>query len=276
MNKVSVIILNYNSSGLLFYCLRSIQRTLPSTPLEVIVVDNASIDGSRVQLAQWQTQQPFAPLNIQVILRDHNNGYAAGNNHALRAATGDAVLILNPDISVQAGAIDALVQYLTKHPHVGIVGPKLLNPDRSLQYSCYRFPTLAMPVYRRTPLGNTANGRRQVRQYMMMDWDHASSRRVDWIMGSAMFVRRSVLETIGGLDEQFFMYFEDTDWCRRAGNAGFEVHYHPAATMIHYHQRQSAELGLGMLFSRLAREHVLSGIRYFAKHRPGLLQQPHE
>ncbi len=273
MKKVSVIILNYNTSGLLYYCLRSIQRHIPQSPLEIIVVDNASIDGSRVRLAQWSKEQPFLPLELRFIHRSNNDGYAAGNNEAMRQATGDYILILNPDVAVQPGAIDTLAEYLEAHPSVGVVGPQLLNPDGSLQHSCYRFPTLAMPLYRRTLLGSTQRGQREVRTYMMMDWDHQDSRSVDWVMGSALFIRKQTLEAIGGFDEQFFMYFEDTDWCHRSWDAGFEVHYHPTAVMIHYHQRQSAELGFRVFFSRLARIHILSGIRYFLKHRPTLYQR---
>lgn len=264
--KVSVVILNYNMRGLLTYCLKSLHRHPSKEPMELIVIDNASIDGSRVRLNEWILTQPFDPLPISVTYRTQNQGYAVGNNEGIRLAKGEYILILNPDIAVLPSSIDRMVDYLDKHPSVAVVGPKLLNPDKSLQHSSYRFPTMATPLYRRTWLGNTPWGREHVRSYMMMDWDHESEAAVDWIMGSAMMLRASAIEQVGGLDEQFFMYFEDIDWCRRFWLSGYEVHYVGSATMIHYHQRLSADTGLLALASWATRTHIASAIRYFIKY----------
>ncbi len=257
--------------GLLTYCVKSLHRHRSAHIGEVIIIDNASIDGSRVRLTEWELTKTFNPLTVSVVYRTQNQGYAVGNNEGIRRAAGEYILILNPDIAVLPGSIDRMVEYLDRHPSVAVVGPKLLNPDKSLQHSCYQFPTLETPVYRRTFLGHTRRGKRHVRSYMMMDWDHQSDRPVDWIMGSAMMLRRSAIEHVGGLDEQFFMYFEDIDWCRRFWLAGYEVHYIGSAMMIHYHQRLSADTGLWGLTSWATRTHIASAIRYFIKyatHKP--------
>ena len=264
--KVSIVILNYNMKGLLTYCLKSLHRHPSKQRMELIVVDNASIDGSRVRLKEWELTKPFEPLPFSVIYRSQNQGYAVGNNDGIRSARGEYILILNPDIAVLPGAIDRMVEYLDHHPSVAVVGPQLLNPDKSLQHSSYRFPTMATPIYRRTLFGNTKRGQDHVRSYMMMDWDHSSQAPVDWIMGSAMMLRRSAIEHVGGLDEQFFMYFEDIDWCRRFWLAGYEVHYVGGAVMVHYHQRLSADTGLWGLTSWATRTYIASAIRYFAKY----------
>ncbi len=274
--KLSVVILNYNMRGLLTYCLKSLHRHPSRQQTELIVVDNASVDGSRVRLKEWEQSQPFEPLPISVTYRAQNQGYAVGNNEGIRAATGEYILILNPDIAVLPSSIDRMVDYLDRHPSVAVVGPKLLNPDKSLQHSCYRFPSMATPLYRRTILGNTPWGRNHVRSYMMMDWDHDSEAAVDWIMGSAMMLRRSAIEHVGGLDEQFFMYFEDIDWCRRFWLSGYEVHYLGSAVMVHYHQRLSADTGVWALRSWATRTHIASAIRYFTKyasHEPIITSQ---
>lgn len=204
--------------------------------------------------------------SVRLVRAAKNRGFAAGNNEGIRAARGKYALIMNPDIVVHAGAIRAMSDFLDAHSKAGMVGPRLLHPDGSLQYSCFRFPGLAIPLYRRTPLGRLPFARRAVNRYCMSEVDHMKARTVDWLLGACIMVRRSALSDVGLMDERFFLYFEDIDWCRRFWKEGYEVWYAPEAVLTHFHQRLSAEAtGLETLFSRATRAHVASGIKYFLK-----------
>lgn len=258
--KVSIIILNYQTKGLLKQCLRGIRQSAIAMPHEVIVVDNHSQDSS---VTMVQTHFP----EVMLIEAKTNRGYAAGNNIGLRQARGEFVLIINPDIAIFSGAVEAMVGYLEHHTVVAMIGPKLINPDGSTQISCYRFPTPLIPIYRRTPLGRLPWARKPLRKYLMSDWDHASNKEVDWLLGACMLVRRSAIEKVGLMDERFFLYFEDIDWCRRFWKAGYEVHYLADVDLVHYHKRQSAESpGFTGVFSWATRVHIASAIKYFGKY----------
>ena len=177
------------------------------------------------------------------------------------------MLVLNPDIVIKPGSLQILVRELQTQPRVGLVAPKLIFPDGSLQYSCLRWQTPAIVAYRRTALGRTPWGRRRLARYLMEDFDHNAPCDVDWVLGGAMLVRKKALEEVGGLDERYQLYFEDMDWCRSFWQAGWRVRYEPRAVMIHHHRRESARLpGLLGLANPLARVHIASSIKYFAKH----------
>lgn len=258
---MSVVILNYRSKGLVKYCVRGFLKMGFSFPHEVIVVDNASNDGC------CRMVEELYP-SVRTITLDANRGYAAGNNEGIRASAGEYVLIANPDIVVRPGAVEELMRWMDANPRVAIVGPQLQNPDGSVQDSCYRFPTFWMPLYRRTALGTLSFFRRLVHHYRMDEFDHGTSRPVDWLLGACLLVRKSALQTVGLMDEQYFLYFEDVDWCRRFWNTGHEVWYHPAARMVHLHQRMSAEqIGLRSLSSRHTRVHIASWLKYMWKWR---------
>jgi GT2 family glycosyltransferase len=184
----------------------------------------------------------------------------------MRDSRGRYVLIMNPDITVRPESVDTMVRFMDRNPDVGIMGPKLLHPDGSVDHSCYRFPKWTTPVYRRTPLGRLSVGREEVGRYVMADYDHGQTRDVDWLLGAVLMVRKSAIEKVGMFDERYFLYFEDTDWCRRFWDAGYRVVYHTGATMVHYHERLSAQVPwiLGPL-SKSTRVHIASCIKYFRK-----------
>lgn len=262
---LSIIIVNYKSKGLLKQCLRGLFDAKLATEFEVIVVDNCSSDGSEAMVRQFFPQ-------VKLISALQNKGFGAGNNLGLAVATGTYVLILTPDVAVFPGAVEQLLHYLEKHPQVGVVGPKLINPDGSIQTSAYMFPTFPMAVFRRTPLGRLPAAKRQLRQYLMLDWNHETSQAVGWVLGACFLARASTLRELKGFDEGFFLYVEDTDLCRRVWQAGLEVHYLHTAEMVHYHKRESAaNPGLGAFFSYPTRVHIKSWLHYFVKYR----DQPH-
>ncbi len=223
---------------------------------EVIVVDNASHDGS-----PRMVEEEFP--GVRLVANADNAGYSRAVNQAIRTAAGHYVLILNPDIEVLPGSIDALADHLDRNPETGIAGGKLLNPDGSLQYSCRTFYTLNTLLHRRTPIGKLFPNSRVVRDHLMMDWDHDSVREVDWMLGACLMVRRDAIREVGLMDERFFMYFEDVDWCYRMKQHGWHVVYVPDATMKHVHRRESAKGG-GLLNRRLM-AHLNSMFRFFDK-----------
>lgn len=257
---LSILIVHTFERDLVRQTLRALRRAGPQLTYEVLVIDNNAAAGLGQIL---QREFPF----VRYFPRDYNAGFGASMNVGIKEAKGKYVLVFNPDIIVSAGALETLFSYLENHPGVGMVGPRLLNADGTLQYSCYRAPQPLVPILRRTPLGNLPFGQRLIDQFLMKDVSHDQTMEVDWIMGSAMFIRKSVLDEIGGFDERFFMYFEDTDLCRRTWEKGLKVIYHPAASMVHYHRRASADGGfLGQLLNPLTRRHIESAVKYFLKY----------
>ncbi len=232
-----------------------------SISTEIIVVDNNSGDDS-VYLLRSDFPE------ITVIDNKENLGLAAGVNVGIKHATGTYYLVLNPDMIALPGSVQTLVDFMDKNPAVGIAGGKLISPNGKLQYSCYKFYTPMTIVYRRTLLGKTDSGKATTRAFLMKDFDHKEITDVDWLMGACLIVRKKACDEVGGMDEQFFLYFEDVDWCRRMWEANWRVTYVPQAVFSHFHQR-SSEKGalLGIFFNRPTREHIKSAIKYFVKFR---------
>jgi GT2 family glycosyltransferase len=300
-----IVIVNWNVRDLLRRCLHSILSPLPvgegpgvrsdsplplgegpGVRLEVIVVDNASTDGS-VEMLRTEFPQ------VSVIASDRNLGFAAGNNLALRqlqvgrcqapgsevARSGDRpqrvspnlqpsnlqpatyVLLLNPDTEVVGDALATMVGYLDAHPSVGVVGPMLRYPDGSIQPSRRRFPTLATAFLESTLLEQWFPNNFAARRYRMADTPDDATQPVDWLVGACLMVRRQAVEQAGLLDEGFFMYSEELDWCRRIKAAGWDIVYLPAAQVIHHEGRSSQQVvpARHLNFQR-------SKLRYFRKY----------
>lgn len=257
--NVSVVIVNYKTRELLARCLRSLAAEAPEV-VDIIVVDNASSDGSVEML-----RDDFP--HVRRIASRTNVGFGKAVNWGLANARADLILILNPDVEVKPGSLRTLVAELEQHPRVALIAPKLTFPDGSLQHSCMRWQTPVDIAARRTMLGRTSLGRQRLARFEMHDFDHASARDVDWVIGGCMLVRRSAIDEVGGMDERFFMYCEDLDWCRRFWQAGWRVRYEPRAVMVHHYRRQSARLpGILGVANPLARVHIASGLKYFYKH----------
>ncbi len=251
--KISILIVHYRSPQLLETCLRTIAQAGVQVPYEVLVIDNDPLDEAAGEITRRHRAR---------YLRNRENlGYGKAVNQGLAAGRGEQFLILNPDVEVLAGGLEALSSYLDEHPGVGLVGPKLYSPDGSLQYSARTFYTLKTILLRRTFLGKLFPHSATLREHLMMDWDHNEAREVDWMLGGALMARREAVEDVGGMDERFFLYFEDVDWCSRMKRRGWQVVYVPAAEMIHAHQRASAR---GFL-SRGKRMHIESALRFYEK-----------
>ncbi|MCU0610960.1 MAG: glycosyltransferase family 2 protein [Candidatus Eisenbacteria bacterium] len=236
---LSVLIVNTNSRDLLLECLRSVYDTV-ATPFEIIVVDNASTDGS---LDAVRSMFP----RVALIANGRNNWFTGATNQALRASRGSWLLCLNPDTICHPGAIDRLVGFLRAHPQVAVVGPRLLNGDGSLQPSCRNFLTNRRLVlqhilpWRRLPNSWRAHA---VLEY----WDHDAPRRVDWVIGACILVRRTAVEEVGLKDEGYPIFHEETDWCYRFRRAGWETWFIPDARVTHFGSQTVSKLwGRGLV-----------------------------
>ena len=230
--KLSIVIVHYNTCGDLERCLESLRRCPPRCDFGVTVVDNASSEPGLAAV-----QERFGEVHWQ--LNSRNEGYARGCNAGMNVFDSEFVLLLNPDIVMQPGAVDAMLDAADRHPQAGIVGPQLLNEDGSVQDSCRRFYTLTTLLMRRSFLGKFFPNSRAVSRHLMRDFDHRTTRAVDWVLGGCMLIRRDAVARVGPMDERFFLYFEDVDWCYRMWQAGHEVLYVPEARFIHRHRRQS-------------------------------------
>ncbi len=251
---LSIVIVTHNSLSPVGKCLRSLEQYPPGCEYEVLVVDNASGDGTPEMI-----RGSFP--SVRLIANDDNRGYSKGVNQAFLASSGRYFLILNPDIIVDEDSIDALVRFMDDRPGAGIAGSKLVFPDGSLQPSCRSFYTITALFLRRTFLGRIFPRAKALRQHLMRDYDHAEARQVDWVIGACMIVRRDAVAEVGLMDERFFLYFEDTDWCYRMKQHGWEVWYDPGSVMVHLYERSSAK----SVLSRPFLLHMLSLMRYYEK-----------
>lgn len=231
---VSAVIVNWNVRDLLRACLASLlQPANRPTDLEIIVVDNASTDGS-VEMVRAEFPQ------VNLIANPDNLGFPAANNQGIAAAQGRYVLLLNPDTQVLGDALPTLVQYMDAHPEVGLVGPQLLHLDGRIQSSRRRFPTVATLFLESTWLESLAPSL-LLDRYYLLDQPDSAVLDVDWVTGAAMLARREAIRQVGGLDKGFFMYSEELDWCRRFKAAGWRVVYLPTAQIIHHIGKSSEQ-----------------------------------
>jgi GT2 family glycosyltransferase len=252
--KLAVVIVHYNASADLDRCLESLTACAPRFAHEIIIVDNASQDEGLAEVHRNYRE-------FRWVFSQENTGYSRGVNLGMEQVEAEYYLVLNPDIVVQPGALDRLVEFADQSPRAGIIGPQLLNEDGSLQESCRRFYTLNTLLLRRTFLGKIFPNSETVRRYLMQDFDHQSSRPVDWVLGGCILVRRSAMDRTGPMDERFFLYFEDVDWCYRMWQAGHEVLYTPDARFMHRHRRDSAR----GTFNRTFWMHLGSLISFYEK-----------
>ncbi len=251
---ITAVVVNYNTRALLRSCLES----LGDWP-EVVVVDNASTDGSAAMVAQ-----DFP--GVKLVRNDRNSGFGTGVNLGALHATGEALLVLNPDTWVTPGVHEILERFLESRPQAGIVGCALLDDDGRTLVSARRFYTPKALVARRLAPGSTA-----VREFEMLDEGDRRPRRADWVAGTGMAVRKELFSALGGFDDRFFLYFEDVDLCLRAWLAGAEVWYLPEARIYHQEQRASSRSAAAL------GHHLNSWTRFVTKWRgarPGFVSAP--
>lgn len=249
---VSIIIVNWNTKKLLHDCLASVYATIKNVHFEVIVIDNASTDGS-VEMVQ----SDFA--EVKLIANTENRGFASANNQGMDFAIGRYILLLNSDTVVLTEAIDNVVAFGDLHEEAAVVGCRVLNPDMTLQPTCFMFPSLLNMLFSSSYLYKLFPKNKFFGRERMTWWHRDDQRQVDVVTGCFMLARRSAIEQVGLLDERFFMYCEETDWCYRFKQAGWKVLFTPGAQIIHLGGQSSARVRVEMLIQ--LRMSVLQFIR---------------
>ncbi len=262
--ELTVAINSYRNPEILRLCLRSIKKELAGSTFqyEVLVADSATEEDTEILMREEFPDISFFPFVDNV-------GFKTLINTSLAKARGEYIFLINSDIILTADALPKMMAYLRAHPAVGILGPKQLNFNGGIQESCFHFYRPQTILYRRTWLGNLPFGRKHLKWFTMALYDRKHAKEVDWLMGSALLVTREAKDKVGPMDDRFFMYMEDTDWCRRFWECGFEVVYLPEASVYHYHGKGSAKGGFfgSLLFNRLTWYHIESAIKYFWKYR---------
>lgn len=224
--ELSVTICSWNTCTDLRACLASLEAVQAEAPFEVIVIDNNSEDDSPDMV---EAEFPW----VRLFRMTRNLGFTGGHNFAIERRLAPHAFLLNSDAVVHGGAIRALLDFVRDNPSAGIIGPKVLNPDGSLQLSCRRFPNPVAALFRNTLFGKLFPQNRFTRDYLMLDWTHDGPREVNWVSGCALLATQDLIERVGALDPEFFMFCEDVDWCFRAWQNGFKVVYMPQSVVTH-------------------------------------------
>jgi len=250
---LSVVIVNHNHRPVIEKCFASLYALPDRASFDVTLIDNTPADG----VSAWVAAHfPQVAIQRNVVRR----GFAANANAGMRAlGRGRYVLLLNPDVICLPGMLDRLVEFMDLHPDAGIAAPQLFHEDGTRQPNCRRFPTpgtLALRALRADEIWKTSN----VRRYLMED-EPVQSGSVEWVTGAVLVARRAAMEAVGLLDEGYFLYWEDMDWCYRMRRAGWGVFAVPGARAIHLHRRE----GVRRPFSRASRAQVLGAVRFFRK-----------
>ena len=245
---LSVVIVNWNVKVLLEKCLRSLcdvpgWRLMPpgasvsqdsGRAMEIWVVDNASADGSVDMVRE-------AFPGVGLIANEENIGFTRGNNQGIAQCRGRVVMLLNPDTEVLGSALEVMIGYLDAHPDVGVAGPRMFTPDGSTQPSRRRFPTYGTAFVESTCLQQWFPRHPLLARYYMWDRFDDQEQDVDWLEGACLLARAEAVRQVGGLDERFFMYSEEMDWCLRIKREGWRIVYLPAARVVHHEARSSGQ-----------------------------------
>ncbi|MDO8499618.1 MAG: glycosyltransferase family 2 protein [bacterium] len=269
MKDINIVFLNYLSKDNVLNALSSLVADIQNCPFDaqITVTDNSqNKDGIKDELAQKFSQ-------VKYIDCGGNIGFGKGNNIGFANTPARYYFALNPDTIIpdNSKTIERIIRFMDANPKIGMMGPKLLNSDGTVQYSCYRFDfwSIFIKPFRQIGLDKKFTWAKNLSNRLeMKDWDHAETRPVDWVMGSAMVARKAVTDKVGWFDDRYFMYMEDSDWCRRMWEAGWPVYYVHDIVITHKHARESAKVPgvLKALFkNRLARIHLKSWAQYIWK-----------
>ncbi|MCJ7457730.1 MAG: glycosyltransferase family 2 protein [candidate division Zixibacteria bacterium] len=252
---LSIIIVNYRAKRFLKVCLDSIYNTKNNLRLEIWLIDNSSKDDT----VPW-VRENFPQVNL--IENEWNSGFSKAANQGIRESQGKYLLLLNPDTKITEGKINQLLKFMDENPEAGICGPRMIDEKGELLYSCRSFPDLLTSISSSQSVLNRLFPHNSLsRKYLLKDLDRTGIKEVDWVSGSCLFARRKMLGEIGLLDENFFMFCEDTDLCLRAKKNGWKVFYFPFLTVTH---QLAGSTSLNPLRAKL--EHHRSMYYFFKKH----------
>lgn len=261
--ELTIAVNSYKNPEILRLCLESIRKEMPKSDIsyEVLVADSATEEDTEMMMREDFPEVRFFPFKDNV-------GFKTLVNISLEKAVGQYVFLINSDIILSPEAMPKLLTYLKEHPEIGILGPKQFNFNGSLQQSCFHFYRPETILYRRTWFGRLPFAKKHLDWFTLADQDLSRPRSVDWVIGSAMLVSKEKAGAVGLMDDRFFMYMEDVDWCRRFWEQGFKVVYFPDAFVYHYHGKGSAKGGFfgSLLFNRLTWYHIESALQYFLKY----------
>lgn len=261
MSSVAIVVCHHRTPNLLSRCLQSIAATVDLETSELVVCDSQA-DGRAAKV--------IAESGSDAVLKSFvdNVGFAKLANSGIGLTNSDYVLVLNADTELMDDSISAMTDYLDQNPGVGIVGPRLVSEDGETQHSAFRYYKLRTIAARRTPLGRTRLGRADLDRFGYGDIaleDKAVD--VDWVSGAVMMVRRDAIDAVGGMDDGYFLYFEDVDWCRRMWENGWRVVYLASVGVIHQqgHASRGKSARRDLLSNRRTWTHIRSATRYFRK-----------
>ncbi len=251
---LSIIIVNWNTKALLLECLNSLSNQQSIYQTEIIVVDNASTDGSTEAVTAHYP-------HLKLIKNNFNMGFGRANNIGIKNSLGRYVCLLNSDARVLPNCFNYLIEFMDKNETVGISGPKTLSPDLSIQDTCRNFPSLWNTLSCALYLDKILSKYDFFSAEHMFFFDHNTIRKVDGLAGCCLTIRRNALDQVGLFDEQFFIYFEETDLCKRFRNAGWDIIFFPDAVIIHHHAASASRDPI-----RFNTEQIKSQMQYWKKH----------
>lgn len=259
--ELSIAINSYRNPELLKLCLDSIKKNVKGVEYEIIVADSATEEETEMMMREDYSDVKLFPFK-------ENVGFRAMVNKGIEESKGEYILLLNSDIIVEESSVEKLLSFIKENQDVGIAGPKLLNFNGTLQDSCFHFYKPITIFYRRVPFKNISFVKRHLDWFLMRNYDHKDPKEADWIMGSAMMTSRKAIQKVGIMDDRFFMYMEDVDWCRRFWENGYKVMYYPYSVMLHYHAKESSRGGFlySIFFNKYTWIHIGSAIKYFWKY----------
>lgn len=254
--KISIVTVTYNSAREIEQLIHSIFKTVKDVDYELLIVDNNSKDDTVWRIKNISDQ-------IKIVSNDSNVGFANANNQAFKMATGDFILILNPDILLtEQTKLKDLCTRLQKRQDIGIIAPRLCYPDGTVQESVRGFPNLMIQMLRMMKLDRFVRNSKPYRHYLLTELDRNNENFVDWVIGAFMLIRKEVLFEVGLFDSRYFMYMEDADLCLSLNKRGYKICYSPQFSAIHSYKRESSKNA----FSGLKLAHIKSSFKFYMKH----------
>jgi len=259
---LSILITSYKNAPLLGLCIESFQKTVKNIDYEIIVADSETTEE-----VQDLMREKFS--KIKFISNKKNIGFGALFNQLISSAKGEFHFLINADIIVKGNAVKELMNCLKTDEEIGVIGPRLINFDNSIQPSFFRFYRLTTVIYRRTFLKKFSWAKKDLKRFLMKSVKKSKPFEVDWLMGSALMFRATTVKKVGPMDSRFFMYFEDVDWCWRVWENELTVIHNPLVKVYHYHGKASANKGIikAIFFNKYARIHIGSAIKFFWKYK---------
>ncbi|NOX08332.1 MAG: glycosyltransferase family 2 protein [Gammaproteobacteria bacterium] len=258
--KLSIIIVEYHCMDEVDDCVKSIDKYMQDVEKECLIISNSEYSDDEVGV--FQKQLP----STKIINTQGNEGYSTGVNTGIEYASGEYVYVINPDGLVTDSNVTKMMEEMDKEPDWVLSGPQVVDENFVVQPSCRRFPRLWTFLLVRSGLSVLPGADKERARYLMEDFDRKTRKDVDWITGGAMLVKASALRTVGGMDERFFMYMEDVDWCHMCWDKGYKVKYEPCSVVIHPSKHRSIKGSIiDKMMSHHVRMHFISLMRYFMK-----------